>query len=125
MWLSTCSTATLEAVRRGLLGVVQDKGGTGYVMRRLPGGILAAGKTGMPIVASVYGEWVADYFLDAATYPVPYSLGSGLSYLFPELVQTFHDAVLEPAFMASFNGLDAISASAPSAASLPAARATP
>ena len=79
------------------------------------GRVLAAGKIGMPVVASVYGAWIADYFLDVATYPVPYSLGSGLSYAFPELVQAYHDAWLEPAFMSSFKGLDAISASAPSA----------
>ena len=79
------------------------------------GRILAAGADGMPVVASVYGEWIAAYFLDAATYPLPYSLGSALSYAFPELVQAYHDAWVEPAFMASFKRLDAVQASAPSA----------
>lgn len=40
------STRTLEAVRRALVGVVQQERGTGYGMRNLPGGVLAAGKTG-------------------------------------------------------------------------------
>ncbi len=46
------SRKTLEIVRRGLLGVVQDPHGTGYAMRRLPGGMLAAGKTGTAQVIS-------------------------------------------------------------------------
>jgi penicillin-binding protein 2 len=46
------SRETLEIVRRGLLGVVQEQHGTGYVMRRLPGGVLAAGKTGTAQVIS-------------------------------------------------------------------------
>jgi penicillin-binding protein 2 len=40
------SEETLALVRRALRGVVHDPHGTGYVMRGLPGGVEAAGKTG-------------------------------------------------------------------------------
>jgi penicillin-binding protein 2 len=40
------SSPALERVRRALRGVVHDPHGTGWVMRRLPGGVEAAGKTG-------------------------------------------------------------------------------
>jgi penicillin-binding protein 2 len=40
------SAQTLEIVRRGLEGVVHEPHGTGYVMKNLPGGVHAAGKTG-------------------------------------------------------------------------------
>jgi penicillin-binding protein 2 len=47
------SPATLERVRRGLRGVVQEERGTGWAMRRLPGGVEAAGKTGTAQVISL------------------------------------------------------------------------
>jgi hypothetical protein len=78
------------------------------------GTILAAGPTGAPVLASVYGEWIADYFLGVATYPLPYSLASGLAYLFPEHVQAYYDTVLEPPFLAGASHLKSISAAAPS-----------
>src|SRR5512145_1950878 len=40
------SAQTLALVREGLRGAVNDPHGTGGVMRNLPGGVLAAGKTG-------------------------------------------------------------------------------
>jgi penicillin-binding protein 2 len=40
------SAATLALVRSGLAGVVNEPHGTGGIMRNLPGGVLAAGKTG-------------------------------------------------------------------------------
>ena len=79
------------------------------------GTILAAGPTGAPVLSSVYGEWIADYFLGVATYPLPYSLGSALAYLFPEHVQAYYDTVLEPPFLASAVHLKSISAAAPDA----------
>jgi len=79
------------------------------------GTILAAGPTGAPVLASVYGEWIADYFLGVATYPLPYSLGSALAYLFPEHVQAYYDTVLEPPFLAGAAHLKSISAAAPDA----------
>ena len=79
------------------------------------GTILAAGPAGAPVLASVYGEWIADYFLGVATYPLPYSLGSALAYLFPEHVQAYYDAVLEPPFLAGAAHLKSISAAAPDA----------
>ena len=79
------------------------------------GTILAAGPTGAPVLASVYGEWIADYFLGVATYPLPYSLGSALAYLFPEHVQAYYDTVLEPPFLAGAVHLKSISAAAPDA----------
>ena len=78
------------------------------------GTILASGPTGAPVLASVYGEWIADYFLGVATYPLPYSLASGLARLFPEHVQAYYDTVLEPPFLAGASHLKSISAAAPS-----------
>ena len=78
------------------------------------GTILAAGPAGAPVLASVYGEWIAEYFLGVATYPLPYSLASGLAYLFPEHVQAYYDTVLEPPFLAGAAHLKSISAAAPS-----------
>ena len=66
------------------------------------------------MLASVYGEWIAEYFLGVATYPLPYSLASGLAYLFPEHVQAYYDTVLEPPFLAGASHLKSISAFAPS-----------
>ena len=40
------SPQTLAAVRSGLVGVVQEPHGTGSVMKNLPGGVIAGGKTG-------------------------------------------------------------------------------
>jgi penicillin-binding protein 2 len=47
------SAETLSVVRAGLRGVVQDPRGTGYVMRRLPGAVEAAGKTGTAQVVAM------------------------------------------------------------------------
>jgi penicillin-binding protein 2 len=40
------SAQTLAAVRAGLVGVVNEPHGTGSIMKGLPGGVLAGGKTG-------------------------------------------------------------------------------
>lgn len=53
------SAATLALVQRALRGVVHDPHGTGYVMRDLPGGVEAAGKTGTAQVVAM-GEDVPD-----------------------------------------------------------------
>ncbi len=51
------SAATLALVREGLAGVVNEPHGTGGVMRNLPGGVLAAGKTGTAqVVGMAPGE---------------------------------------------------------------------
>jgi penicillin-binding protein 2 len=47
------SSATLERVRSALRDVVHGERGTGYAMRRLPGGVEAAGKTGTAQVVSL------------------------------------------------------------------------
>jgi penicillin-binding protein 2 len=47
------SPRTLEIVRAGLRGVVQEERGTGGAMRKLPGGIEAAGKTGTAQVVAL------------------------------------------------------------------------
>lgn len=47
------SADSLAQLQRGLLGVVQEKRGTGYAMRRLPGDVLAAGKTGTAQVVAL------------------------------------------------------------------------
>ncbi|HTO71553.1 MAG TPA: penicillin-binding protein 2 [Myxococcota bacterium] len=56
------SPQTLAVVRAGLVGVVQEPHGTGSVMKNLPGGVIAGGKTGtaqvvgMPAGARPGGE---------------------------------------------------------------------
>ncbi|MEX2208578.1 MAG: penicillin-binding protein 2 [Myxococcota bacterium] len=51
------SAATLARVRAALSGVVNEPHGTGGVMRNLPGGVLAAGKTGTAqVVGMAPGE---------------------------------------------------------------------
>jgi penicillin-binding protein 2 len=51
------SAQTLALVRAGLAGVVSEPHGTGAVMRNLPGGVLAAGKTGTAqVVGMAPGE---------------------------------------------------------------------
>lgn len=47
------SVDSLDQVRAGLAGVVQERRGTGYAMRNLPGGVLAAGKTGTAQVVAL------------------------------------------------------------------------
>ena len=42
-----------------------------------------------------YPEWIADYMLSSALFPLPFSLSNMLSYLFPETTQNYYDAVLE------------------------------
>jgi penicillin-binding protein 2 len=53
------SAATLALVQRALRGVVHDPHGTGYVMRDLPGGVDAAGKTGTAQVVAM-GEVIPE-----------------------------------------------------------------
>lgn len=40
-----------------------------------------------------YPEWIADYMLSSALFPLPFSLSNMLSYLFPETTQNYYDAV--------------------------------
>jgi len=66
------SAATLALVRSGLEGVVNEAHGTGAIMRNLPGGALAAGKTGtaqvvgMPAGARLDSEELARQHRDHA-----------------------------------------------------------
>ncbi len=53
------SEATLALVQRALRGVVHEAHGTGYVMRGLPGGVEAAGKTGTAQVVAM-GEVIPE-----------------------------------------------------------------
>jgi hypothetical protein len=76
------------------------------------GTILAAGPAGVPVLASVYGDWIAYYFLATHVYPLPLSLSSALAYFFPAHVQGYYDAALEPAFIRAAKGLK-VSAKAP------------
>ena len=50
------SAASFDIVRRALRGVVHEPHGTGYAMRRLPGGVEAAGKTGTAQVVALPKE---------------------------------------------------------------------
>jgi penicillin-binding protein 2 len=54
------SRATLDRVRAALRDVVQNPRGTGWAMRRLPGGVEAAGKTGTAQVVSLRPDAPAD-----------------------------------------------------------------
>jgi len=47
------------------------------------------------ILSSTYPEWIADYMLSSALFPLPFSVSNMLSYLFPEATQNYYDAVLE------------------------------
>lgn len=47
------SKESLTLVRDALRGAVQEESGTGYVMRKLPGGVIAAGKTGTAQVVAL------------------------------------------------------------------------
>jgi penicillin-binding protein 2 len=47
------SAQTLEAVKSGLVGVVNEPHGTGAVMKGLPGGVIAGGKTGTAQVVAL------------------------------------------------------------------------
>ena len=47
------SQRSLASVRRALRGVIHDPHGTGWAMRRLPGGVEAAGKTGTAQVVAL------------------------------------------------------------------------
>jgi len=58
------------------------------------GTILAASKTGEPVLATVYGDWIAHYVLTSSLYPA-LSIASALSYLFPEFVQDYVTTMLE------------------------------
>lgn len=57
------------------------------------GTILANG-----LLASCYPEWIAGHMLSTSVYPLPLSMGSLLSLVFPLSVQTFYDACIEPFF---------------------------
>ena len=67
------------ATSRGIVNVIT-----------VSGKILAAARTGDPVVATVWTtEWLASRML-SAPYPLPFS--SAVSYLFPESAQAFFDA---------------------------------
>ncbi|MFQ5513822.1 MAG: penicillin-binding protein 2 [Myxococcota bacterium] len=57
---ASLSAASLSFVQRALRGVVADEHGTGYAMRRLPGGVEAAGKTGTAQVIGLGREGGGD-----------------------------------------------------------------
>jgi len=47
------------------------------------------------ILATTYPEWIAEFMLSSALFPLPLSLSNALSYLFPETTQAFYDDVVE------------------------------
>lgn len=75
--------------------------------------ILAAGGSGLPVVSSTHPEWIASWMLSTNVYPLPYSIASTLSYLFPESVQSFYDAYLEPFFVGAAPALKAYKGALP------------
>jgi len=48
------------------------------------------------VLASTYPEWIAEYMLSSYLVPLPLSLSNLVSYLFPETVQEYYDALIEP-----------------------------
>ena len=82
----------VTAVTRGVAGVINPI--------TVAGTILAAGKEGAPVVASVYPEWIAERMLSSAV-PLPLSASNLLSFLCPAATQAFYDAVVEPLFPAA------------------------
>lgn len=77
--------------------------------------ILAAGKDGEPVLASVHPEWIADHMLTTAVYPLPLSLSSGLAVAFPATVQAYYDALLESFFASTAARLKDLKATVPMA----------
>jgi len=73
--------------------VVSVTSGRGVVINPLTasGKILTQGG----ILSSTYPEWIAEYMLSSALFPLPISLSNALSYLFPEATQNYYDAVIE------------------------------
>lgn len=82
------------------------------------GTILAAGPTGAPVVSSALSEWIADLVLGSTVYPLPYSLASATSYLFPRSVQAFYDAQLEQFFASTSTDLKGLKAAVPAPVAL-------
>jgi len=74
------------------------------------GKILAAGPTGLPVVAATGNEWLADVMLSGCA---KYSLSFNLAALFPATVQAYYDAWLEAGFNAAVPTLAALKAAAP------------
>eukprot|EP00965_Chrysotila_dentata_P201753 6180731-Pleurochrysis_carterae.AAC.2 len=74
------------------------------------GKILAAGPTGLPVVAATGNEWLADVMLSGYA---KYSLSFNLAALFPGTVQAYYDAWLEAGFNAAVPTLAALKAAAP------------
>jgi len=79
--------ATVTRVGQGQDGIVNPITTSGT--------ILAAGATGAPMHATIFGEWIATFMLGASVYPLPVSLSSTLSFLFPAHVQSYYDEWLE------------------------------
>jgi hypothetical protein len=82
------------------------------------GTILAAGPTGAPVISSALPEWIADLVLGSTFYPLPYSLTSAASYLFPNDVQAFYNAHLEQFFAMTSTNLKGLKAAVPAPAAL-------
>lgn len=80
------SGAVIEAVSGTTSGIISPLTANGR--------ILAAGPTGTPIIATVWGEWIAAFMLERSTA----SIVSGISYFFPEATQAYYDALLEAFF---------------------------
>ena len=97
------SGAVIEAVSGTTSGIISPLTANGR--------ILAAGPTGTPIIATVWGEWIAAFMLDRSTA----SIVSGISYFFPEATQAYYDALLEAFF-------DALTPSLKRVAVMPGAR---
>lgn len=83
------SGATIESVGASTGGIISPLTASGT--------ILAAGPTGAPVIASVFGEWAATYMLGRSTA----SLSRGLAYIFPANAQQYYDGMIEPLLTAA------------------------
>lgn len=112
--LADGTAATVEAVVPGLAASVINPITTS-------GTILAAGPLGaVPVLASTYPEWSADFLL--ASKWNPYPVFNTMAYLMPHTTQAYYDAALEPLFnevTKLHTSYAALLSSLPAAVSLP------
>lgn len=99
-------TFTVMRVEAGHAGIINPI--------TVAGTILAVGASGNPIVASTYGDWIADWLLGTTVWPLPFSFASALAFLFPVSVQTYHDTWLEPIIVRVATALKTTKRSVPS-----------
>jgi hypothetical protein len=102
--------STVTAVERTQAGIINPLTTNGR--------ILAAGRAGAPVEASVYPEWIHELMQDKTSAYVRFSPTNLASYLFPEHVQAFYDAHLDAMFSTTAPALKVLKAAAPDAVAM-------